>query len=106
MLYHEVGFPDPILYAHLADSINSQIFILLYILNDPTSPRFNVDKMPDGSSTQFGITNRNIEAEKAAMEAGLSPGQIRQGLRSLGFALRAFEGFITELGHEIYYIEP
>jgi len=71
MLYHQPNFPDPVLYAHLADSMNGQIYILLYILNDPTSPRFNVDKMPDGSSTQFGIRKRNLEAEKAAMEAGL-----------------------------------
>lgn len=106
MLYHQVGFPDPILYAHLADSISGQIFILLYIMNDPTSPRFNVDKMPDGSPTQFGIRKRNIEAEKAAMEAGLSPGQIRRGLRSLGYAIGAFEEFIRQLGHDIYYIEP
>lgn len=106
MLYHQVNFPDPILYAHLADSITSQIFILLYILNDPASPRFNVDKMPDGSPTQFGIRKRNVEAEQAALEAGLSPGQIRRGLRSLGPALSTFEEFITNLGHEMYYIEP
>lgn len=106
MLYHQAGFPDPVLYAHLADSLSGQIFILLYILNDPASPRFSVDKMPDGSPTQFGIRKRNIEAEKAAMEAGLSPGQIRRGLRSLGHAIGAFEEFITKLGHEMYYIEP
>ena len=106
MLYHQVNFPDPILYAHLADSMNGQIYILLYILNDPNSPRFNVDKMPDGSSTQFGIRKRNLEAEQAAMEAGLSPGQIRRGLRSLGHAIVAFEDFVTKLGHEMYYIEP
>jgi acetoin utilization protein AcuC len=106
MLYHQIGFPDPILYAHLADSLSGQIFILLYILNDPASPRFNVDKMPDGSPTQFGIRNRNIEAEQAALEAGLSPGQIRRGLRSLGHAISAFEEFNSKLGHEIYYIEP
>ena len=106
MLYHEVGFPDPILYAHLADSISGQIFILLYILNDPASPRFDVDKMPDGSPTQFGIRKRNIEAEKAALEAGLSPGQIRRGLRSLSNAIGAFEEFITTLSHDMYYIEP
>ena len=105
-LYHQTGFPDPILYAHLADSISGQIFILLYILNDPASPRFNVDKMPDGSPTQFGIRKRNIEAEKAAMEAGLSPGQIRRGLRLLGNAISAFEEFIAKLGHDMYYIEP
>lgn len=106
MLYHQANFPDPILYAHLADSITGQIFILLYILNDPASPRFNVDKMPDGSPTQFGIRKRNLEAEKASMEAGLSPGQVRRGLRLLGHALSAFEEFITNLGHEMYYIEP
>jgi len=105
-LYHQTGFPDPVLYAHLADSISGQIFILLYILNDPASPRFNVDKMPDGSPTQFGIRKRNIEAEKAAMEAGLSPGQIRRGLRLLGNAITTFEEFITKLGHDMYYIEP
>lgn len=106
MLYHEANFPDPILYAHMADSIIGQVFILLYILNDPASPRFNVDKMPDGSPTQFGIRKRNIEAERAALEAGLSPGQIRKGLRSMGAAVTSFEGFISGLGHDMYYIEP
>ncbi|MCI0549411.1 MAG: hypothetical protein L0287_00495 [Anaerolineae bacterium] len=106
MVYHQKGFPDPILYAHLADSMNGQIYVLLYILNDPTSPRFNVDKMPDGKPTQFGIRHRNIEAEKAAMQAGLSPGQIRRGLRSLKHALEAFEEFMSSLGHDMYYMEP
>lgn len=106
MLYHEKGFPDPVLYAHLADSLNGQIYILLYILNDPTSPRFDVDKMPDGSPTQFGIRKRNLDAELAAMQAGLAPGQIRRGLRLLGQALPTFENFMTMLGHELYYIEP
>lgn len=106
MLYHEKGFPDPVLYAHLADSVNGQIYILLYILNDPRSPRFNVDKMPDGTPTQFGIRRRNLQAEEAAVQAGLAPGQIRRGLRLLGQAIPAFENFMTLLGHDMYYIEP
>ncbi len=106
MLYHQMGFPDPILYAHLADNINGQIHILLYILNDPESPRFNVDRMPDGSATQFGIRKRNIEAELAAMRAGLAPGQIRRGLRALRQATGAFEQFVTSLGRDHYFIEP
>lgn len=106
MLYHQKDFPDPILYAHLADSMNAQIHVLLYILNDPASPRFNVDKMPDGSRTQFGIRKRNREAEMAAMEAGLSPGQIRRGLRALRSAMQTFEEFVSSLGHDMYYIEP
>jgi hypothetical protein len=106
MLYHEPGFPDPILYAHLTDTMNGQIHVLLYILNDPASPRFYVDKMPDGSPTKFGTFQRNLAAEQAALEAGLSPGQVRRGLRFLQHALNAFEGFITSLGHELYFVEP
>ena len=106
MVYHQKNFPDPVLYAHLADSMNGQIYVLLYILNDPNSPRFNVDKIPDGRPTQFGIRIRNIEAEKTALQAGLSPGQIRYGLRSLQYALTAFEEFMSSLGHDMYYMEP
>ncbi len=106
ILYHQKDFPDPILYAHLADNMNGQIHVLLYILNDPDSPRFNVDRMPDGSPTQFGIRIRNLEAEKASMQAGLSPGQIRHGLRSMRRAMVAFEEFMSSLGHDMYYIEP
>ena len=106
MLYHQVNFPDPILYAHLADNINGQIHVLLYILNDPDSPRYNVDKMPDGSLTHFGIRKRNIEAEIEALNHGLSPGQVRHGLRSLRRAMGTFEEFTTSLGHNMYYVEP
>ena len=105
-LYHQVGFPDPLLYAHLTDTLNGQIHILLYILNDPNAPRFDVDKMPDGSRTRFGTLKRNIEAEKAAMESGLAPGQVRRGLRLLQSATVSFEEFITSLGHDMYFVEP
>ena len=106
MLYHKPGFPDPILYAHLTDTMNGQIHILLYILNDPASPRFDVDKMPDGSPTKFGTLKRNVEAELAALHAGLSPGQVRRGLRLARPATTAFEEFIASLGHELFFVEP
>lgn len=105
-LFHEERFPDPILYGHLTDTLNGQIHILLYILNDPDSPRFNVDRMPDGSTTKFGTLQRNLEAETAALEAGLAPGQVRHGLRMLPTAISAFEKFIHDLGREIYFVEP
>jgi acetoin utilization protein AcuC len=105
-LYHKVDFPDPILYAHLTDTMNGQIHVLLYILNDPDSPRYDVDKMPDGTPTKFGILKRNVEEEAKACEAGLAPGQVRRGLRLLGQAIEAFEGFVTALGHEMYFVEP
>jgi len=105
-LYHQAGFADPILYAHLTDTLNGQIHVLLYILNDPHSPRFEVDKMPDGSATKFGTLKRNLEAEKAALQEGLAPGQVRRGLRFLRPAMAAFEEFTVSLGHDMYYVEP
>lgn len=106
MLYHKVDFPDPILYGHLTDTLNGQIHVLLYILNDPESPRFDVDKMPDGSPTGFGIRQRNIEAELSAMQAGLAPGQVRRGLHLFKQAISAFEEFVVSLGHNMYFAEP
>ncbi len=105
-LFHEHHFFDPVLYTHLADSMNGQVHVLLYILNDPESPRFDVDRLPDGTPTRFGTLHRNLPAEQAALEAGLAPGQIRHGLRMLGEAIKAFEQFVNSLGHEMYFIEP
>jgi hypothetical protein len=105
-LYHQADFPDPILYAHLTDTMNGQIHVLLYILNDPDATRFDVDKMPDGSPTRFGILKRNVEAELAALQAGLSPGQVRRGFRLARPASEAFEDFIVSLGHDIFFVEP
>ncbi len=105
-LFHEHHFPDPILYAHLTDTLNGQIHILLYILNNPDSQRFDVDKLPDGTTTRFGTLHRNLAAEQAALEAGLAPGQVRRGVRLLGDAIEAFEGFVTSLGHDMYFVEP
>jgi len=105
-LYHEYGYKDPILYGQISDTINGQIHVLLYILNDPESKRFDVDRMPDGSPTRFGILKRNIEAEFAAMRYGLAPGQVRKGLRLLGSAIDSFEDFVSSLGHELYFVEP
>ena len=105
-LYHRASFQDPVLYAHLTDTLNAQIHVLLYILNDPSAPRFDVDRMPDGSPTRFGTLKRNLEAEQAALENGLAPGQVRRGLRLLQPATTAFEEFITSLGHDMYFVEP
>jgi len=105
-LFHEQRFPDPVLYGHLTDTMNGQIHILLYILNDPNSPRFDVDRMPDGRKTSFGTRMRNLEAEQAALEAGLAPGQVRSGLRMLSDAIVSFEKFSESLGHDIYFVEP
>ncbi len=105
-LYHQLDFPDPLLYVHMTDTIAGQLHILLYVLNDPDAPRFNVDKMPDGSPTKFGTLQRNIPEEEKAFAAGLAPGQVRRGLRMLGEAIASFEQFVSLLGHEMYFVEP
>lgn len=105
-LYHEHHYFDPVLYAHLTDTLNGQVHILLYILNDPDSPRFDIDKLPNGTPTRFGILQRHLQAEEEAMRAGLAPGQIRRGLRLLGEAIKAFEEFIQSLGQDVYFAEP
>ena len=105
-VYHRYGFPDPVLYGHLTDTLSGRVHVLLYILNDPDSPRFDVDRLPDGTPTRFGILARNLEAEEAAMRYGLAPGQIRRGLRLLGPAIAAFERFVQSLGHELFFAEP
>jgi len=106
VLRHKVDFPDPVQYGHLTDTLNGHVHVLLYVLNNPESPRFDVDKMPDGKTTVFGTSVRNIQAEEAALNAGLAPGQIRRGLRMLPKAIISFEIFITSLKQELYFIEP
>jgi len=105
-LRHRYGSRDPLLYAHLTDTMNGQIHVLLYILNDPDSPRFDVDHMPDGTPTEFGVFRRNIGEEVRALKAGLAPGQIRSGLRLLRHSIQAFEEFVASLGHDVYFIDP
>jgi hypothetical protein len=106
ILKHRVDFPDPVQYGHLTDTLNGQIYILLYVLNDPDSPRFDIDRMPNGRTTVFGTKIRNLEVEIAAMEVGLSPGQIRRGLGILSNAFLSFEDFVISLGQEIYFVDP
>jgi hypothetical protein len=105
-LKHKFDFIDPIQYGHLSDTLNGQIHVLLYILNDPDSPRFNVDQLPDGQKTTFGTKRRNMEAEIAALKAGLAPGQVRRGLRLLSKAIISFEKFVTSLNQDVYFVEP
>jgi len=105
-IFHKYGFEDPLIYCHLTDTLNLQIHVLLYIMNDPCSPRFDIDRLPNGTKTIFGTEIRNLEAEKAAMEFGLLPGQIHKGLSLLREAVEAFEDFIKRLGHNIYFVEP
>jgi len=105
-LRHAADAPDPLFYGHFTDTLNGQIQVLLTTINDPASLRFDVDRLPDGTKTQFGTFKRNVPAEEAAMRAGLAPGQLRRGLRILRDLIPTFEQFVSKLGHPMYFIEP
>ncbi len=97
---------DPLLYFNAADTLTNQILVLLVVINDPDAPRFNIDVDAAGNSTHMGSVSRNIPAERAAMEAGLAPGQIRQGLRVFRGLVPVFETFVANIGHDLFLIEP
>lgn len=97
---------DPLLYVNIADTFNNQLLVLLVVVNDLDSPRFDIDLDENGNKTQLGTSSRNLIAEEAAMKAGLAPGQIRKGLRSFKQSIPAFEEFVHQMGHDLFLIEP
>lgn len=97
---------DPMLYLNMVDTFNNQLLVLLVIVNDPCSPRFNIDVDQDGNRTFLGTSSRNLPAEIAAMNAGLAPGQVRKGLRAFRQLVPLFEQFIERMSHDLFFIEP
>lgn len=105
-LYHSAEAQDPILFGHITDTIHGQLHILLYGMNDVNSTRYDVDRLPDGSKTSFGINHRNLIAEEKAFQAGLAPGQIYRGPHLFKETLLAFECFAASMGHDLFFVEP
>lgn len=105
-LRHVWDAQDPVLYLQLADTPNNQIEVVLFIVNDPRSERFNTDCLPDGALTYFGTLARNIEEEVRAMEAGLTPGQVRRGLGVTRRLIPILEQFVAGLHRDAFYIQP
>ncbi|MEA3341346.1 MAG: hypothetical protein U9R15_15385 [Chloroflexota bacterium] len=105
-LRHAWGAADPTMYLQMADTPNNQIEVLLFIINDPYSERFDTDRLPDGTSTYFGTLKRNIEEEMRAMRAGLAPGQVRSGLGLTRRLVPTLERFVADLNHDAVYIQP
>lgn len=103
---HAVDARDPFAYLELVDNNFNGINVVLVIMNDPSAPRFDTDVSPEGEPTLFGTVHRNLEAEEAAMRAGLAPAQVRRGLRASTLALQHLEAFLMLMGHESFYAEP
>ncbi len=97
---------DAMLYLNMADTFNNQLLVLLVVVNDLDSPRFNIDVDEHGNSTHLGTTGRNLQAEEVAMKAGMAPGQIRKGLRVFKQTVPLFEDFVRNMGHDLFLIEP
>jgi len=105
-LFTSVGARDPVIFGHLADTIHSQLHILIYGMNDINTPRYDVDSLPDGTKTNFGYNQRNLEAEEKALLAGLAPGQLYRGPHLFQESLRQFESFVACMGQELFFVEP
>jgi hypothetical protein len=102
----KANFPDPLIYLEMADTRLNQIEVMLFVVNDPDAERFDTDRDWHGERTKFGTFRRNIPEEIRAMEAGLAPGQVRQGLRLSRTLVPLFETFVQRLGNEYYLLEP
>jgi len=105
-IWRQLSDRDPVVYFQLADTANDQLAVLLFVVNDPDAPRFDVDRDWGGEPTKFGTLTRNVPVEVAAMQAGLAPGQVRRGLRLSRAMAPLVETFISRLGHEYYFLEP
>jgi hypothetical protein len=103
---HRADAEDPLVYLHMVDTFNYQLMVLLLVVNDPDSPRFNVDVDATGRSTNLGTTNRNIPEEVRAMQYGLAPAQVRSGLRVFRQGVPVFEAFVHNMGKDLFLIEP
>ncbi|MEJ5186643.1 MAG: hypothetical protein WHT46_06140 [Candidatus Geothermincolales bacterium] len=97
---------DCIFFLEIEDTPLYKIEINFLIINDPRSPRFDIDVDELGRRTKFATVRRNIPEEIRAMEAGLAPGQVRRGLRMLKDFVPIAADFVKALGQDMVIAEP
>lgn len=97
---------DSVFFVEVADTHFGQVELSFCLINDPDAPRFNVDVDTHGRENSFGTLRRNIDEEIKAMKAGLSPYQVRRGLKTFKNFFRRFERFVAALGVDIIVAEP
>ncbi|MBN1179789.1 MAG: hypothetical protein JXD18_11280 [Anaerolineae bacterium] len=97
---------DPVILLEIADTPTNQLEVVLFVVNNPDSERFDVDRTPDGYPTDFGTLCRNQTEEVRAMEAGLTPGQVRHGARLARQVIDGFETFVLRLSHDRIHVQP
>lgn len=97
---------DCVFFVEVADTPFRQIELSLCLIADPTAPRFDIDCDVQGRDNWFGTMRRNLPEELKAMQAGLSPNQVRRGLKMFSGFFRNFERFVDALGIDIIVAEP
>ncbi|MFN2158330.1 MAG: hypothetical protein ACK2U3_17600 [Anaerolineales bacterium] len=97
---------DEFFHLEISDNAEGSLEIKMLQLNDPQSPRFGTVINREVDQDVTGKAGRNLEEEQRAMEAGLAPGQIRDGLGALKITLNQFETFLAATGHRAYFLEP
>lgn len=102
---HRADALDPAFFLKLDESRYGSLQITFIILNDPEGPRFGIDLDDEGRITDLGARSRNRREEEAAMRAGLTPGQIRPGLRMLRPTLDRLDAFAARLGKPALLLE-
>jgi hypothetical protein len=97
---------DCVFFLEIADTQFHQMELAFCIINDPASPRYDVDVDAAGRNNNFCTLGRNIPEEIRSMEAGLFPNQTHRGMRMFPEFLKLFERFVDSLGMEIIVAEP
>jgi hypothetical protein len=100
------GDRDFLFFAELADTPYRQMELSFCLVNDPRAPRFDIDVDPFGRDNCFGTLRRNLPEEIRAMEAGLSPNQVRKGLKLFSRFFQRLERFVDALGMDTIVAEP
>jgi hypothetical protein len=93
-------------YLELADNQYNGIDLNFLIANNPTRQKYRTDYDDEGKETLFGTVRRNLAEEEKAMQAGLAPGQIREGLRCSSIVFTHVETFLTMMAHHAFFLEP
>ena len=93
-------------YLELADNSYSGIDLNFLIANNPLSEKYRTDYDDEGKETLFGTVRRNLAEEQRAMQAGLAPGQTREGLRCSNIVFNHVETFLTMMAHHAFFLEP
>lgn len=100
------GDLDCVFFVELADTPYRQLELSFCLINDPEGQRYDIDSDCHGRENSFGTVRRNIAEEIRAMEAGLSPHQVRRGLKMFSAFFELLESFVGRLGVDTIVAEP